>query len=87
MAHSGWSPVRPAGVARTLPGTETGMDHAAGASPGNLSPWNRNIVYLSLNRCDNAIRRFGRPPSIAHRDLTPLVALGEDALQSQTVTR
>ncbi len=57
------------------------------ASPGNLSPWNRNIVYLSLNRCDNAIRRFTRPDYIAHRDFTPIVALGEDALLVHESTR
>lgn len=56
------------------------------ASPGNLSPWNRNIVYLSLNRCDNAIRRFARPDYIAHRDFAPIVALGEDALAPARVT-
>ncbi len=57
------------------------------ASPGNLSPWNRNIVYLSLNRCDNAIRRFTRPDYIAHRDFTPIVALDEDALTASETTR
>lgn len=57
------------------------------ASPGNLSPWNRNIVYLSLNRCDNAIRNFKRPDYIAHRDFTPIVALGEDALRPSPATR
>ena len=31
------------------------------ASGSNLTPWSRWIVYLSLNRCDNAIRRFKRP--------------------------
>ncbi len=57
------------------------------ASPGNLSPFNRNIVYLSLNACENAIRNFKRPDYIAHRDFAPIVALGDDALRSTEVAR
>lgn len=50
------------------------------ASGSNLSPWSRWIVYLSLNRCDNAIRRFKRPGWIANRDFTPLVPEADDCL-------
>jgi len=50
------------------------------ASGSNLTPWSRWIVYLSLNRCDNAIRRFKRPGWIANRDFTPLAALPDDCL-------
>jgi ectoine hydroxylase len=50
-------------------------------SPPNMSPWGREIVYVSLNRVDNAIRRFKRPEWIAHRDFAPLVALGPDCLR------
>jgi ectoine hydroxylase len=50
------------------------------ASGSNLTPWSRWIVYLSLNRCDNAIRRFKRPGWIANRDFTPIEMLGDDCL-------
>jgi ectoine hydroxylase len=51
-----------------------------GSGP-NLSPWGRVIIYVSVNRADNAIRRFKRPEWIAHRDFTPLRALGADCLK------
>ena len=51
------------------------------ARPPNMSPWGREIVYVSLNRVDNAIRRFKRPEWIAHRDFAPLAALGPDCLR------
>ena len=51
------------------------------ASPANLSPWDRSIVYLSLNRTDNAIRDFRRPAYIAHRDFAPIVPLADDCLR------
>jgi ectoine hydroxylase len=50
------------------------------ASGSNLTPWSRWIVYLSLNRCDNAIRRFKRPEWIANRDFTPIEMLPDDCL-------
>jgi ectoine hydroxylase len=50
-----------------------------GSAP-NMSPWGRVIVYVSLNRVDNAIRRFKRPEWIAHRDFTPLEPLQDDCL-------
>ena len=50
------------------------------ASGSNLSPWSRWIVYLSLNRCDNAIRRFQRPAWIAGRDFAPIETLPDDSL-------
>jgi ectoine hydroxylase len=53
------------------------MVHASGS---NLTPWSRWIVYLSLNRCDNAIRRFQRPTWIANRDFTPIDMLPDDCL-------
>ncbi|HEV8388811.1 MAG TPA: phytanoyl-CoA dioxygenase family protein, partial [Dongiaceae bacterium] len=51
--------------------------HASGC---NLTPWSRWILYLSLNRCDNAIRRFKRPTWIANRDFTPIEMLPDDCL-------
>jgi ectoine hydroxylase len=50
------------------------------ASGSNLTPWSRWIVYLSLNRCDNAIRRFKRATWIANRDFTPIEMLADDCL-------
>jgi ectoine hydroxylase len=50
------------------------------ASGSNLTPWSRWILYLSLNRCDNAIRRFKRPTWIANRDFTPIEMLPDDCL-------
>ena len=50
------------------------------ASGSNLTPWSRWILYLSLNRCDNAIRRFKRATWIANRDFTPIEMLPDDCL-------
>ena len=50
------------------------------ASPPNISPWGRVIVYLSLCGVDNHIRRFKRPEWIAHRDFTPIEPLSDDCL-------
>jgi len=50
------------------------------ASPGNISPWDRTIVYLSLCHVDNHIRQFKRDEWIAHRDFTPIEALADDCL-------
>ena len=53
-------------------------------SPGNMSPFSRTIVYLSVNAVSNAIRRFKRPEYIAHRDFTPVVPLADDCLLGDT---
>ena len=50
------------------------------ASPGNISPFNRTIVYLSLCHVDNHIRQFKRPEWIAHRDFLPIQVLPDDCL-------
>ncbi len=50
------------------------------ASPPNISPYDRRIVYLSLCRTDNHIRKFARKEWIAHRDFTPIEALPDDCL-------
>jgi len=46
-----------------------------GSSP-NISPYSRNIVYLTLNPVSNALEagKQTRPDHIAHRDFTPLQA-------------
>ena len=50
------------------------------ASPGNISPWGRTIVYVSTCHVDNHIRRFKRPEWVAHRDFTPIEVLADDCL-------
>jgi ectoine hydroxylase len=50
------------------------------ASPPNISPWPRTIVYLSLCEVSNHIRRFQRPEWIAHRDFAPIEPLPDDCL-------
>ena len=50
------------------------------ASPPNISPWDRTIVYLSLCHVANHIRQFKRAEWIAHRDFTPIEALADDCL-------
>lgn len=54
-------------------------------SPSNMSPWNRNICYLSLCAVSNHIRRFKRPDYIAHRDFTPIEPLSDDCLTNPSV--
>ena len=50
------------------------------ASPPNISPFGRTIVYLSLCHVDNHIRRFKRPAWVAHRDFAPIEPLADDCL-------
>jgi ectoine hydroxylase len=50
------------------------------ASPPNISPFGRTIVYLSLCHVDNHIRQFKRVEWIAHRDFTPIEPLADDCL-------
>ncbi len=50
------------------------------ASPPNISPFGRTIVYLSLCEVENHIRQFKRAEWIAHRDFTPIEALADDCL-------
>ncbi len=54
------------------------------ASPPNISPFDRTIVYLSLCHVDNHIRRFKRAEWIAHRDFTPIEPLADDCLTVQS---
>ena len=56
------------------------------ASPPNISPFDRTIVYLSLCRVDNQIRRFQREEWIAHRDFTPIEPLADDCLAELAAT-
>ena len=50
------------------------------ASPPNITPYPRKIVYLTLNAVSNYIRTPTRPDYIAHRDFTPIVPVTDDAL-------
>ncbi len=50
------------------------------ASPPNISPFGRSIVYLSLCHVDNHIQKFNREEWIAHRDFTPISKLDDNCL-------
>jgi ectoine hydroxylase len=50
------------------------------ASPPNITPYPRKIVYLTLCAVSNHITKFTRPEWIAHRDFTPIVPVENDAL-------
>jgi len=56
------------------------------ASPPNISPLGRIIVYLSLCHVDNHIRAFNRKEWIAHRDFTPIEALEDHCLTEMLST-
>jgi ectoine hydroxylase len=71
--------VAPKGGPGSLLLFHSNLVHASGS---NLTPWSRWIVYLSLNRCDNAIRRFKRPTWIANHDFSPIELLPDDCLLS-----
>ncbi len=50
------------------------------ASPPNITPYPRKIVYLTLCAVSNHITKFTRAEWIAHRDFTPIVPADDDAL-------
>ncbi|HST76377.1 MAG TPA: phytanoyl-CoA dioxygenase family protein [Acetobacteraceae bacterium] len=49
-------------------------------SAGNITPYPRKIVYLTLNAVSNYIRTPTRAEWIAHQDFSPIVPVAEDAL-------
>jgi ectoine hydroxylase len=49
-------------------------------SAGNITPFPRRIVYLTLNAVSNHIRKPTRPEWIAHQDFTPIEACADDDL-------
>ena len=49
-------------------------------SAGNITPYPRKIVYLTLNAVSNHIRKPTRPEFIAHQDFAPIVPVEDDAL-------
>jgi ectoine hydroxylase len=52
----------------------------AHASPPNITPYPRKIVYLTLCAVSNHITKFTREEWIAHRDFTPIEPVSDDAL-------
>jgi ectoine hydroxylase len=50
------------------------------ASPPNITPYPRKIVYLTLCAVSNHITRFTRPEWVAHRDFTAIEPVADDAL-------
>src|SRR5262245_9140174 len=50
------------------------------ASPPNITPYPREIVYLTLCAVSNHITKFKRSEWIAYRDFTPIKPVGDDAL-------
>jgi ectoine hydroxylase len=49
-------------------------------SAGNITPYPRRIVYLTLNAVSNYIRKPTRADWIAHQDFTPIEPVSETAL-------
>jgi ectoine hydroxylase len=49
-------------------------------SAGNITPYPRKIVYLTLCAVSNYIRKPTRAEWIAHRDFAPIVPVADDAL-------
>src|SRR6266436_5557810 len=50
------------------------------ASPPNITPYPRKIVYVTFCACSNHITKFTREAWIAHRDFTPIQPVGDNAL-------
>jgi ectoine hydroxylase len=49
-------------------------------SSGNITPFPRKIVYLTLNACSNYIRKPTREEWLAHQDFTPIEMCADDAI-------
>ena len=49
-------------------------------SSGNITPFPRKIVYLTLNAVSNYIRKPTRKEWIAHQDFAPIIPCADDAL-------
>ena len=57
------------------------------ASPPNITPYPRTIVYLTLCAVSNHITKFTRKEWIAHRDFTPIAPVADDALAKFAASR
>ncbi len=69
--------VSPSGKAGSVIFFDSSLVHG---SPSNMSPWNRTIVYISLNRTSNHIRKFSRPEYKAQRDFEAINCLEDNCL-------
>ncbi|MBL28765.1 MAG: proline hydroxylase [Rhodospirillaceae bacterium] len=69
-------------VAPTGPAGSVVMFHGnlVHASPPNITPYPRKIVYLTLSAVSNHITKFTRAAWIAHRDFTPIEPVADSAL-------
>lgn len=56
-------------------------------SAGNITPYGRTIVYLTLCAVSNHIRKPTRPDWIAHRDFTPIQPVEDGALLAYARSR
>jgi ectoine hydroxylase len=72
--------VVPKGPAGSMIMFDSLLVHGSGS---NLSPWDRNTVYLSLCAISNHIRQFKRPAYLAQRDFDPIECLPDDCLLKQ----
>ena len=70
-------------IAPTGPAGSVMMFHGnlVHASPPNMTPYPRKIVYLTLNAISNHITKFQREEWIAHRDFTPIEPVSDGALE------
>ena len=71
-----YAPTGPAGCVMMFHGN---LVHA---SPPNITPYPRTIVYLTLCAVSNHITKFTRKEWIAHRDFTAIEPVADDALAS-----
>ena len=76
-------------VAPTGPAGSVIMFHGnlVHASPPNITPYPRKIVYLTLCAVSNHITKFNRAEWIAHRDFTPIEPVADDALATYAAER
>ena len=56
-------------------------------SAGNITPYPRKIVYLTLNAVSNYIRTPTRAEWIAHTDFSPIIPTDDDALLRYAASR
>jgi ectoine hydroxylase len=82
--ESGIGIVAPTGKAGSVLMFHGNLVHA---SPPNITPYPRKIVYLTLCAVSNHITKFKRAEWIAHRDFTPIVPISDDALVEYARTR
>jgi len=70
--------VAPSGKAGSMIFFDSSLVHG---SPSNMSPWDRTIIYISLNRTSNHITKFNRPEYKAHRNFDPIDCLDDNCLK------